>query len=138
MHILKTTFMIAALCSTTILPVLAQDAAASAKAGAMNPNGTFMDSFGSSFSFKLCGAKGTDLCGTLVTLKGQSATKENLSFVGQQVMQLSPSGANQWKGALKAGGISADATVTQRGPDTMDIQGCRVAVLCQTLSYNRT
>lgn len=137
MHILKTTFVIAALCGTTVLPVFAQAAAATAEAGALDPNGTFVDSFGSSFSFALCGEAGTDLCGTLVTLEGDSATEENLAFVGQQVMQLTQTAPNEWKGALEAGGISADATVTQVGPDTMDIQGCRAAVLCQTLSYNR-
>jgi len=130
MRFLKTTFAIGALCAATILPTFAQDAT-------MDPNGTFVDSFGTSFTFSLCG-DGTDLCGTLQTLKGESATEENLAFVGKQVMQAKQTGPNEWKGELTAGGISAAATVTQTGPDTIDIQGCRAAILCQTLSYNRS
>ncbi|SEP62760.1 hypothetical protein SAMN05428969_0202 [Devosia sp. YR412] len=131
MTFLKTTFVIAALCTSAAMPAFAQDAAA------FDPKGTFVDSYGTSFTFSLCG-DGTDLCGTLETLKGASATEENLAFVGKQVMQAKASGPNEWKGALTAGGISAEATVTQTGPDTIDIQGCRAAILCQTLTYNRS
>ena len=131
MHILKTTFAVAALCATTAMPAFAQDAAA------FDTNGTFVDSFGTSFTFSLCG-EGTDLCGTLNTLEGKSATEENLAFVGKQVMQAKATGPNEWKGALSAGGISADATVTQTSADTSDIQGCRAAILCQTLTYTRS
>jgi len=102
-----------------------------------NPAGTFMDEYGTTFTFSLCGEAGTDLCGTLDVLKGESATEENLAFVGTQIMQAQQSGPNQWKGSITAGGLSADATVTQTGPDTIEIQGCRVAILCQTLAYNR-
>lgn len=151
MHFLKTTFVIAALCSTVALPVIAQDAAAPAaeattegvaaeapaEAGALDPNGTFVDEFGTSFTFSLCG-EGTDLCGVLNTLEGESATEENLAFVGTQVMQATQTAANEWKGALTAGGISAEATVTQTSADTIDIQGCRAAILCQTLTYTRS
>ena len=141
MHFLKTTFVIAALFSTVALPAIAQDAAApaeaTAEAGAFDPNGTFVDEFGTSFTFSLCG-EGTDLCGVLNTLEGESATEENLAFVGKQVMQAKQTAPNEWKGSLSAGGISADATVTQTGPDTIDIQGCRAAILCQTLTYTRS
>ena len=128
MQILKTTLAIGVLCAATALPVFA--------AGS-TPDGTFVDSFGTSFKFSLCGDSGTDLCGVLTNLEGKSATPENLAFVGKQVMQAKQTAPNEWKGSLAAGGISADATVTQTGPDTIDIQGCRAAILCQTLTYNR-
>ena len=131
MHFLKKTFVIAALCTTAAMPAFAQDAAT------FDSNGTFVDSFGTSFTFSLCG-DGTDLCGTLNTLEGASATEENLAFVGKQVMQAKATALNEWKGALTAGGISADATVTQTSADTIDIQGCRAAILCQTLTYTRS
>lgn len=131
MKFLKTTFALAALCTTAAMPSFAQDAAA------FDPNGTFVDQYGTAFTFSLCG-DGTALCGTLDVLKGESATEENLAFVGKQVMQAQASGPNEWKGALEAGGISAQATVTQTSPDTIDIQGCRAAILCQTLTYTRS
>jgi hypothetical protein len=109
---------------------------AAAAAAVTDPSGTFIDEFGTSFQFTLCGDSGTDLCGVLATLEGESATEENLAFVGKQVMQATQTAPNEWKGSLAAGGMSAEATITQTGPDTIDIQGCR-AILCQTLTYNR-
>ncbi|MGV8954347.1 MAG: hypothetical protein ACOH2M_24840 [Cypionkella sp.] len=129
MHIFKTTMAIGVLCAAAVIPVFAATAPA-------KPDGTFVDSYGTSFKFSLCG-DGTALCGVLATLKGASATEENLAFVGKQVMQAEQVAPNAWKGALTAGGISADATVTMTSPDTIEIQGCRAAVLCQTLTYNR-
>ncbi|MGB3336666.1 MAG: hypothetical protein WBA73_05755 [Devosia sp.] len=146
MHFLKTTFAVGLLFATTAMPGFAQDAAAEpaaepaateeAAAAPTGPAGTFVDEYGTSFTFSLCGDAGTDLCGLLNTLKGESATEENLAFVGKQVMQAAQVAENQWKGSLEAGGMSAEATVTQTGPDTIDIEGCR-AILCQTLTYSR-
>jgi len=118
---------IGALCAATAIPVFA---------AAPSPNGLFVDSYGTSFEFSLCG-DGTDLCGILVNLEGESATEENLAFVGRQVMQAEQVAPNQWKGELAAGGISAEATVTMTSPDTIDIQGCRAGIFCQTLTYTR-
>lgn len=111
------------------LPATAQDAA-------LDPSGTFVDEYGTTFTFSLCGS-GTDLCGTLDVLKGESATEENLAYVGSQIMTAQQTEANIWKGAIDAGGLSADATITQTGPDTIDIEGCRAGLLCQTLTYSR-
>jgi hypothetical protein len=132
MHLARTAFLITSLVAAAAMPAFAQE-----EASAFDPNGTFMDSYGTSFSFTLCGDGGTDLCGTLVTLEGDSATPENLAYVGQQVMQAPQSAPNEWKGALSSGSMSADVTVTMTGPDTIEIQGCRAAILCQTLAYNR-
>ena len=111
------------------LPATAQDAA-------LDPSGTFVDEYGTTFTFSLCGS-GTDLCGTLDVLKGESATEENLAYVGSQIMTAQQTEANIWKGAIDAGDLSADATITQTGPDTIDIEGCRAGLLCQTLTYSR-
>jgi hypothetical protein len=137
MNFKKTTLALGLFVAASTLPVFAQDAAPAAEAVTVDPNGNFVDEFGTSFSFSLCGESGVDLCGVLTNLEGKSATPENLAFVGKQVMQATQVAPNQWKGSLSAGGISADATVTQVGPDTIEIQGCRAVVLCQTLAYNR-
>lgn len=154
MHILTKTIAIGLLLATTSIPTYAQEPAPAAPAAEApaadapaadapaadvkitDPSGKFVDEYGSSFDFSLCGDSGTDLCGTLTNLEGKSATPENLAFVGKQVMQATQSAPNQWKGSIEAGGISADATITQTGPDTIEIEGCR-AILCQTLAYNR-
>jgi uncharacterized protein (DUF2147 family) len=127
MQFIKTTLAIGVLCAAAAIPTFAASG---------SPAGTFVDSYGTSFKFSLCG-DGTALCGVLTNLEGQSATEENLAYVGQQVMQAQQVAPNEWKGALNAGGISAEATVTMTGPDTIDIQGCRGGILCQTLTYTR-
>ncbi|MET0438763.1 MAG: hypothetical protein ABW043_14835 [Devosia sp.] len=111
-------------------------APAFAQGSTFNPKGTFADQYGTSFTFSLCGA-GTDLCGTLDVLKGKSATPANLTHVGKQVMETTANGPNSWKGKITAGDLSAQVTVTQTGPDTINIQGCRMAILCQTITYKR-
>lgn len=118
---------IGALCAATAIPVFAASG---------SPAGTFADDWGTSFKFSLCG-DGTALCGTLTNLEGESATPENLTFVGKQVMQAEQVAPNKWQGELSAGGMSGKATITMTGPDTIDIQGCRAAIFCQTLTYTR-
>ena len=153
MHTLTKTFAIGLLFAATAMPTYAQDespeapaveapaaevpAEATTEAEITDPSGKFVDEFGTSFEFSLCGESGTELCAVLTNLEGESATEENLAFVGTQVMQAAQTAPNQWKGALAAGGMSAEATITQTGPDTIEIEGCRAAVLCQTLAYNR-
>lgn len=131
MRFLTKTIAIGLLCAGAAIPTLAQDAAAL-------PSGSFVDEFGTSFEFSLCGENNTDLCGVLTNLEGASATEENLAFVGKLVMQAEQVAPNEWKGALAAGGMSAEATITQTGPDTIEIQGCRAGILCQTLPYIRS
>lgn len=135
MQFLKTTLAIGMLCAASATPLLAQEQAARPSQAA-SPEGVFVDEYGTSFEFSLCGDDNTALCGVLTNLEGRSATEENLAYVGRQVMQAPQVAANEWKGSLEAGGISAEATVTQTGPDTIDIQGCR-SILCQTLTYTR-
>lgn len=139
MRILTKTVAIALLCTAAAIPTLAQDAAPAAEqqAAATLPDGKFVDEYGTSFEFSLCGENGTDLCGVLTNLEGESATPENLEFVGKMVMQAEQVAPNEWKGSLAAGGMSAEATVTMVSPDTIEIQGCRAAILCQTLPYTR-
>jgi len=129
MNILKTTFAVTALCASLAAPaVFAQEAI---------PTGTFVDQYGTSFEFQSCGDGGTTLCAVLTNLEGESATEDNLAFVGKQVIAAEQVAENEWKGELVAGGLSAAATITQVSEDTVEIQGCRAGILCQTLSYTK-
>ncbi|UXN74286.1 hypothetical protein N8D56_03375 [Devosia sp. A8/3-2] len=106
MHFLKTTFAIGLLFAANAMPAFARDAPAApaAEAQTADPSGSFVDEYGTSFDFSLCGETGTDLCGVLTNLEGESATEENLAFVGKQVMQAQQTAPNEWKGSLSAGG----------------------------------
>ena len=108
-------------------PVLAQES---------TPNGMWRDSFGTILDLSLCGG-GMQLCGVLVDVQGESRTEDNLAFVGQQIMQADKTAANEWKGTVMFDGSEAASTITQVAANTIEIQGCRVVVLCQTLSFQR-
>ena len=101
-----------------------------------SPNGTWRDEFGTTLQFSLCG-DGTQLCAVLLDVQGESRTEDNLAFLNQQIMQADQTAANEWKGSVMFDGSEAQSTITQVGPDTMEIEGCRAAVLCQTLSFGR-
>lgn len=102
-----------------------------------NPNGTWRDSFGTILEINLCG-DGSQLCAVLVEVQGESRTEGNLDFVNKQIMQADQSAANEWKGTVMFDGREAESTVTQVAADTIEIQGCKVLVFCQTLSFTRT
>jgi uncharacterized protein (DUF2147 family) len=107
--------------------VLAQEA---------TPDGTWRDAFGTTLQFSLCG-EGSQLCATLVEVQGESRTAGNLAFVNKQIMQADQTAANEWKGTVMFDGSEAESTITQVAADTIEIEGCRVVVLCQTLSFSR-
>jgi len=110
------------------VPAMAQSAA--------NPDGVWMDQWGTTFTFKTCG-DGTQLCGTLNDVQGNSRTPENLAFVNSQVVTAAQTADNKWEGQIAMGGGTAKAIVEQVDANTLTITGCRAAILCQTLTYER-
>ncbi|WP_131798206.1 DUF2147 domain-containing protein [Devosia elaeis] len=109
------------------VPTIAQDA---------SPNGTWVDRWGTSFTFELCG-DGTQLCGVLNDIQGDSRTEENLKFVNQEVVRGTQTGPNKWEGNIALNGGNAKATVELTGPDTLKITGCRAVILCSSIDYHR-
>ncbi|WP_127142768.1 hypothetical protein [Pelagibacterium montanilacus] len=110
------------------VPALAQD---------MDPSGTWVDQWGTTFTFELCG-DGTQLCGVLNDIQGDSRTEENLQLVGQEVVQGDLVAPNTWEGNIGLNGTNATATVEQTGPDTLTITGCQAAILCSSIDYQRS
>ena len=108
----------------------------SAMAQEGSPNGTWRDEFGTTIQFSLCG-DGTQLCAVLLDVQGESRTEANLAYLNQQIMQADQTAENEWKGTVTFDGSDAASTITQVAPDTIEIQGCRAAVLCQTLAFSR-
>jgi hypothetical protein len=108
-------------------PVLAQEA---------NPNGVWVDDWGTTFTFELCG-DGTQLCGVLNDIQGDSRTEENLAFVDQQVVQADQIEPLKWEGQIAINGGDAVVTLEMTGPDTIQITGCQAAILCSSIDYQR-
>lgn len=110
--------------------------ATGAPAHAASPEGEWRDSFGTTLRISLCG-DGTQLCGVLLDIQGESRTEENLTYVNQQIMQADPTGPDQWQGSVVFNGSAANSTITQVAPDTIEIEGCKALILCQTLAFHR-
>ena len=109
---------------------------ASAHGQEATPDGTWRDEFGSTIQFSLCG-DGTQLCAVLVDVQGKSRTEGNIAFLNKQIMQADQTAENEWKGTVMFDGGEAESTITQVAANTIEIQGCRAVVLCQTLSFAR-
>lgn len=118
------------------LPIALSFFAFPAAAQNVTPAGAWVDSYGTSFEFSLCG-DGTALCGVLTDIQGKSRTPDNLAYVNKQVVSAQQVASNEWKGTVVFDGAKANATVKQTAPDTIKITGCRAGVFCQTLTFNR-
>ncbi len=116
----------AALSVFLVAPAIGQDA---------NPNGVWKDRWGTTFTFQMCG-DGTQLCGVLNDIQGDSRTEENLAYVNQEVVQADMVAPNKWEGTVALNGGGAKATVEMTGPDELTITGCR-AIFCSSIEYER-
>ena len=96
---MKTIFAAASLAALFAVPTFAQDASSA--------EGTWVDRWGTSFTFSLCGEGDANLCGTLNDIQGDSRTEENLAFVNQQVVEGVPTGTNKWEGTISLNGGNA-------------------------------
>lgn len=114
-----------ALLGALAMPAFAQDA---------DINGTWVDAEGTSFTFSLCG-DGTALCGVLNDIQGASRTEENLALVNTEVVQAEQTAPGRWEGTINYGGRSAGAKVTLVAEDAVDITGCQLGILCQTITF---
>lgn len=125
---MKTIFAAVAITALFAAPSLAESQ--------INPNGVWVDRWGTTFAFRLCG-DGTKLCGVLKDIRGDSRTEENLAYVNQKVVQAEKVGPNTWKGEITLDGGSAVATVELKDADTLEITGCRGGLLCSSIDYQR-
>lgn len=123
---LKTIFAASIAIVALAAPAIAQSAS--------SPDGVWKDRWGTTFTFELCG-DGTQLCGTLNDIQGDSRTEENLAYVDQQVVQGTQTAPNTWEGQIALNGGGAKAIVELTGPDTLKITGCQL--LCSSIDYQR-
>ncbi|MBO9590535.1 DUF2147 domain-containing protein [Devosia sp.] len=126
--------MFKAFAATTI--ALAALAAPAMAQSAANPDGVWKDKWGTTFTFSTCG-DGTQLCGILNDVQGNSRTEENLAFVNKQVVSAEQTAPNKWEGQIAMNGSTAKAIVEVKDTNTLTITGCRAAILCQTLTYEK-
>jgi hypothetical protein len=123
---MRKTLTILALATAFTAPSFAQEAAV---------EGTWVDSYGTTFQMELCG-DGTNLCATLIDVQGDSRTEENLAYVNETVMNAQQTAPGTWEGTLTFNGSEARGKVTLVSEDAIAIEGCR-GIFCSTLTFNR-
>lgn len=101
------------------------------------PEGEWRDEYGTTLSVSYCGEDNTQLCVVLLDVQGESRTEANLAYVNQQIMQGQMVGPNEWQGTVVFEGSEAEGTLTQVAPDTIEIEGCRALIFCETLAFQR-
>jgi len=123
---LKTLIATVGVAAALVVPAIGQSSA--------TPDGVWKDRWGTTFTFELCG-DGTQLCGTLNDIQGDSRTEENLAFVDKQVVKADQTAPGTWEGQIALNGGNAKAIVELTGPDTIKLTGCQL--LCSSIEYQR-
>lgn len=121
--------LVAAACAAAmfVTPALSQT---------LDPTGVWVDRWGTTFTFELCGTDGTQLCGVLNDIQGDSRTEENLAFVNQEVVAADMVAPNKWEGQIALNGGGAKAIVEMMGENTLKITGCQL-IICNSIDYQR-
>lgn len=102
-----------------------------------SPEGEWRDEFGTTVSVSHCGDDGTQVCVVLLDVQGDSRTEENLAYVNEQIMQAEMTAPNEWQGTVIFEGSEAQGTLTQVEANTIEVQGCRAGIFCETLAFQR-
>ncbi|WP_375598897.1 hypothetical protein [Devosia sp. Naph2] len=123
---LKTLIATVGVAAALVVPAIGQSSA--------TPDGVWKDRWGTTFTFELCG-DGTQLCGTLNDIQGDSRTEENLAYIDQQVVKAEQTAPGTWEGQIALNGGNAKAIVELTGPDTIKLTGCQL--LCSSIEYQR-
>ena len=101
----------------------------------LDPTGVWVDQWGTAFTFELCG-DGTQLCGVLNDIQGDSRTEENLAYVNQEVVAANMVQPNKWEGEIALNGGGAKAIVETVSENTLKITGCQL-IICNSIDYQR-
>jgi uncharacterized protein (DUF2147 family) len=146
-----TTFRLALWLSTVVLSAIAL--APSGPARAADPLGTWYTADkDSQVRITKCGDA---LCGVLVALKepndpstGRPKTDKNNADASKQsrpllgvpiVLGMKPSGADQWSGNVynASDGKTYTGSFTLTGPNTAELKGCVMSIICKTQTWTR-
>jgi uncharacterized protein (DUF2147 family) len=108
-----------------VAPVLAASAA--------SPAGTWEITSGESrYEVEMCG-DGTALCATLVWIREDAKTPENVVYLNKQVVEVEKTQPAKWEGQVTFEGKTYKGNITMPDQNTLRIAGCK-AVACKSIS----
>ncbi len=85
---------------------------------------------------ELCG-DGTQVCATLVWLRNDVATAENMEYLNKQVVNGANRAANnKWRGEVTYQGETLNGALTVLDANTLKLTGCQ-AIACESMMLTR-
>jgi uncharacterized protein (DUF2147 family) len=102
-----------------------------------SPAGTWQITSGESrYEVEMCG-DGTALCATLVWLRDDVRTPENLAYLNKMVVvEAEQARPLKWEGRVTYEGKSYNGNITMLDGNTLRMAGCK-AVACESMIFNR-
>ncbi|GHA29407.1 hypothetical protein GCM10007989_26240 [Devosia pacifica] len=89
------------------------------------------------FDVKACDGTADEICATLVWLRDDAHSPENLQLMNQLVVwDAKPTAANRWRGMVNYKGHVVKGSLTMLGVNSMKVTGCKF-VLCETMEFER-
>jgi uncharacterized protein (DUF2147 family) len=78
----------------------------------------------------------SNLCATVIDEVIASGEKSNLGLIMLQDV-IRDTRNNSWRGKFVDGKTTLDATITEKGTDTVDFKFCVLLIFCDVQTYNR-
>ena len=92
----------------------------------------------SDYRVSLCGPDKDALCVMVAALREGADNKRNRPYLGKNIIdEAAPKGENRWQGKLNLFGQSADGTMVFVAPDRIELKGCMLMVICQSITLKR-
>lgn len=92
----------------------------------------------SRYEFTYCGANGDRLCAELIWIQEDKKDSRNIKYLNTYMFKdARHTRLNYWQGTVTLEGISIGGTVTQTGPDRMQLNACILFVICEDIRLRR-
>ena len=105
-------------------------------AGAASPAGTWEITSGESrYEVEMCG-DGTALCATLIWIREDAKTPENVPYLNKQVVEVQKTQPAKWEGQVTFEGKTYKGNITMIDDNTLRMAGCK-AVACKSMTFSR-
>lgn len=119
--------------------LLALLSAVPAGAQELNPIGIWEpDNRESRYEFSYCGENGNRLCAKLIWIQEDKKDARNTKYLNTYMLRdARQTRLGFWQGTVTLEGFNIGGSVTQTGPNTLQLKGCALFVFCEDIRLNR-
>lgn len=92
----------------------------------------------SRYEFSYCGENGDRLCAELIWIQEDKKDARNTKYLNTYMFKNArQTRYGHWQGTVTLEGFNIGGTVTQTGPDNMELKACALFVICENIALNR-